>query len=275
MNEKTSFVSGNNFSNHSKAFGTIVELPVADIQIAKYQKALNKERARKIAESFDINRMRPIDVSYRNGKYFCFDGQHRVNAYALMGKKTVPCIIHFDLTYEQEAMLFAQQQENVGAVLAHHKWNALVEAKDEVTMDIVKIARTHGFTIRKGNTSNRNINCVKVLQDMYADLGELSFATVLKTVADAWNYMEKSTDHHILEGIFLFVKTYRNEPRFSYNQLTSRLSEISPKQLLRTARDRFEIRGDARRVAVEILKMYNKGRTGNRMPKDKLGIDKY
>ena len=50
MSKKISFVSGNNFSNRSKAFGTIVEIPVADIQIAKYQKALNKERARKIAE---------------------------------------------------------------------------------------------------------------------------------------------------------------------------------------------------------------------------------
>ena len=275
MSEKTSFVSGNNFSNRSKAFGTIVELPVADIQIAKYQKALNKERARKIAESFDINRMRPIDVSYRNGKYFCFDGQHRVNAYALMGKKTVPCIIHFDLTYEQEAMLFAQQQENVGAVLAHHKWNALVEAKDKDTMEICNIARQHGFTIRKGNTKARNFNCVKVLQDMYVNLGDLAFSTVLKTIADAWNYMDKSTDHHILEGIYLFVKTYRNEPRFSYTQLASRLAEVSPKLLLRNARNRLELRGDARRVAVEILKMYNKGRTGNRMPKAKLGIDKY
>lgn len=259
----------------AKSFGAIIELPVLDINIGKYQKALNKERAKKIADNFDIDRMRPIDVSYRDGKFWCFDGQHRTYAYRLMGKRTVPCIIHYNLSYEHEAMLFAQQQENVGSVLAHHKWNALVEAKDEITMDIVNIARTQGFTIRKSSTSKHNINCVKVLQDMYAELGELAFATVLKVVADAWNYMEKSTDHHILEGIFLFVKTYRNEPRFSYDQLTSRLSEISPKQLLRTARDRFEIRGDARRVAVEVLKMYNKGRTGNRMPKDKLGITKY
>ena len=261
--------------NHVKAFGAIIELPVSEILIGKYQKALNKERAKKIADNFDINRMRPIDVSYRGGKYYCFDGQHRVNAYSIMGRKTVPCIVHYNLTYEQEAMLFAQQQENVGAVLAHHKWNALVEAKDKDTIDICNIAREQGFTIRKGSTGKRNINCVKVLQDMYAALGDLAFATVLKTVADAWNYMDKSTDHHILEGIFLFVKTYRNEPRFSYEQLTSRLSEISPKMLLIHARDRIEIRGDARRVAVEVLKMYNKGRTGNRMPKEKLGISKY
>lgn len=265
--------NNSNYANNNKSFGAIIELPISKIEIAKYQKALNVDRVKKIAASFDINRMRPIDVSYRNGRYWCFDGQHRVSAYHIMGKHTVPCIIHYDLTYEQEAMLFAQQQDNVGSVLAHHKWNALVEAKDNVTMDIVNIAKTWGFTIRKGNGS-RNINCVKVLQDIYSDLGDLTFATIMKTISEAWNYMDKSTDHNVINGLYLFVKTYRDEPKFSYTQLTSRLSEVSPKHLLRNARDRFDIRGDARRVAVEILKLYNKGRTGNRMPKEKLGIAK-
>lgn len=257
--------------NPTKSFGAIIELPVVDIKIGKYQKALNKERAKKIADSFDIDRMRPIDVSYRDGKFWCFDGQHRTYAYRLMGKRTVPCIIHYNLSYEHEAMLFAQQQENVGSVLAHHKWNALVEAKDKDTMDICDIARVQGFTIRK-SASKRNINCVKVLQDIYFDLGDTTLATILRTVATAWNFMDKSTDHHILGGLYLFVKTYRDEPKFNYERLTSRLSEIGPKQLLRDAREHYNIRGDSRRVAYQILTMYNKGRTGGRMSKEKLVV---
>lgn len=256
----------------ASSFSAIIELPVSKIETGKYQKALNKARVRRIADTFNIDRMRPIDVSYRNGRYWCFDGQHRLDAYKLLGKSTIPCIIHYNLSYEDEALLFAHQQDNVGAVQAHHKWNALVEAKDDATLEIVSIAKGQGFTIRKGNTSAHNINCVKVLQDIYADLGALPFATILKTIATAWGYMDKSTDHNIIGGIYLFVKTYRNDPKFSYERLTSRLSEVGPSLLLRSARENYGIHGDTRKVACQILKLYNKGRSSGRMNGIRLGI---
>lgn len=256
--------------NKSSSFTKIVEIPILKINIGKYQKQLNMARCKKIADEFDINRMRPIEVSFRNGKYWCFDGQHRINAYKLMGKNTIPCIIHLDLTYEDEAYLFARQQENVGAVQAHHRWNALVEAKDQYVLDIVAIAKAQGFTILHKNNKPNNIKCVKAIQTYYNDLGELAFASGLRVIAQAWEFSAKSTDHDIISGLYLFSKAYKGI--FDYSRLTDRLSLISPTTLLRNAKDNFSVQGDARKVAVEILRQYNKGSRAKRLPPSNLGV---
>lgn len=62
-----------------------MELPVTQIEIPPYQRSANVVRVKKIATAFEENRMRPIDVSLRDGKYYCYDGQHRLLAYKMMG----------------------------------------------------------------------------------------------------------------------------------------------------------------------------------------------
>ena len=257
-------VKADDASNGS--IGMLVDFPVEQIKIAAYQKNLNLERAHKIAEQFDIDRMRPIELSFRGGSYWCFDGQHRVNAYKIKGFRTIPAIIHFNLTYEQEAYLFARQQDNVGAIAIKHKWNALVEANDPETMDIVKICNDWGFTVLAKNNRGNNIKCVKLLRDFYREFGENVLATLLYTIGNAWEYKTHSTDHAILGGMYLLIKTYR-EKGFNFNRLGDRLAETTPNLILRDMEDEFHaIRGEQRRAAMQILKLYNKGlRSSQRM----------
>lgn len=158
---------GSNPKNNLGSIGQVVDLPLLELDIAAYQKSLDIKRVEKIVKKFDINRMRPIDASFRDGKYYVFDGQHRANAYYLMGYTHIPAIIHRGLSYEDEAYLFARQQDEVGSVTLNHKWNALVEAKDAEAMDIVKQCKEFGFTILAKNNKGNNIKCIKTLIDIY------------------------------------------------------------------------------------------------------------
>ena len=88
------------------------EIPISSVSYAAYQRKPDAERIRRIAKKFAIDRMRPVDVSYRDGKYWCFDGQHRVEAYKLMGRKTVPAVIHYGLDYEKEAAFLSKMHKN-------------------------------------------------------------------------------------------------------------------------------------------------------------------
>jgi len=242
--------------------GMLVDIPVTQIQLGKYQKKLSMDRVRKIADSFDINRMRPIEVSYRDGKYYCFDGQHRVNVYLLKGWRSIPAIIHYGLTYEDEAYLFARQQENVGAVNVNHKWNALVEAKDPETMEIVKICKDWGFVVLGHTHKGNNIKCVKLLRDFYRDLGDTLLATTLYTIGSAWDYMPHSADNAIIGGLFLLIKTYK-EDGLNFKRLGDKLAETTPKLILRDMEDKYHsVRGEQRRAAHQILSIYNKGAKG-------------
>lgn len=233
-------------------------LPLSVLNIGKYQKDLNIERVKRIVEKFDIHRMRPIEVSYRDDEYWVFDGQHRANAYYLMGLTEIPAVIHKGLTYQDEAYLFARQQEDVGSVNTNHKWNALVEAKDPEAMEIIKLCKDWGFAILQHNNKGNNIKCVKTLQDLYRELGPEKLGTILMCIKNAWMYMDHSTDVAIVAGIARLVKAFPD--KFNFKRLETALSSTTPKLILRDMEDKHHsVRGESRRAAYQILDLYNKG----------------
>lgn len=253
--EKTLEV-GMNPSNNLGSIGQVVDIPLDKLEIGAYQKELSIPRIEKIVSKFDINRMRPIDVSLRDGKYYVFDGQHRANAYYLMGYTHIPAIVHYGLTYEQEAYLFARQQEEVGSVNANHKWNALVQAKDEETMEIVKHCADYGFTILAKNNKGNNFKCVKTLRDLFHSVDVQTFRTIMRCISEAWGYLDRSTDVAILDGIGRLAKTFNC---INYNRLSFALAKTTPKILLRDMEDKHHaVRGESRRAAYQIIDLYNK-----------------
>ena len=63
--------AGMDAKNQLGHIGLIQNLSLDDLEIGAYQKNLDINRVRKIVSKFDINRMRPIDVSFRDGHYHC------------------------------------------------------------------------------------------------------------------------------------------------------------------------------------------------------------
>lgn len=231
-------------------------IPLTELDFADYQRTPSPARIRAIAEKFDIHRMAPIDVSFRDGKYWVINGQHRANAYYLLGFTRIPCIVHRGLTYEQEAYLFAHQSDEVGAINFNHKWNALREAGDVQISEIIKMCKTWGFTVLERNNKGNNIKCVKTLSDLYKEFGPAKLGTILLCIKNAWDYLPHSADKPIIGGIALLVRTY---PQFDFNRLTKVLSGTTPKLILRDMEDRHHgVRGESRRAAYQILDLYNK-----------------
>lgn len=264
---------GNLESNKRGYIGEMVKLNLIDLEFADYQKDLSVPRVQKIVDKFDINRMRPIDVSYRDGKFYVFDGQHRANAYFFMGYTEIPAIVHYGLTYEDEAYLFARQQEEVGAINSNHKWKALSEAKDPETMNIIRLCKDWGFTVLAKNSHGNNIKCVKTLRNLYNEFGPQKVGTILMCIKDAWNYMDHSVDKPILEGIAKLVKTYPDQ--FDYNRLVKVLSNTTPKLILRDMEDRHHgVRGESRRAAYQIADLYNKSMKLRRNKLDIMQLDR-
>lgn len=263
----------NRFTNRKLEDMNVRNLDISVIKIGKYQKALNKARATAIAATYDPHRMRPIEVSYRDGAFYCFDGQTRIAAYKLMGKTKIPAIIHEDLNYEAEARLFASQQDNVGSVLSSHKWNALVEAKDHATLKTIEIALKNGFRISAASSA-RTIAAVKTLQDIVLDDGFDMLDEVLSVIGEAWNNQEvyckakklsiAPTNVAIINGVYLFLKAYRNSSIYDRKRLVAVLAATKPTAIMSRAND--SRKGCvATRVAAAILEIYNQNLKKNRL----------
>ena len=69
---------------------------------AEYQRLLRMGKVAKIAANFSEYIANEPKVSYRDGRYFVFDGQNTIEA-----RKT--CNVFYGLSKEHEALLFAVQ----------------------------------------------------------------------------------------------------------------------------------------------------------------------
>ena len=78
----------------------------ANIKAGLYQRALDTKKIERIVASFDERIANEPKVSFRNGSYYVFDGQHTIVARKkLNGNKDlfVLCKVYEDMTEEDEA----------------------------------------------------------------------------------------------------------------------------------------------------------------------------
>lgn len=73
-----------------------------------YQRPVNPKEVERLIQEWDERLLDPITVSFRDGKFYVVDGQHRISAMREMNGGRgimVNCKVYNGLTYEQEADL--------------------------------------------------------------------------------------------------------------------------------------------------------------------------
>ena len=91
----------------------LMEVNSHDLEIPEvYQRRLNTNRVARIVAGFDERIANEPKVSFRDGRYFVFDGQHTVSARKKMNNNTdlpILCKVYYGMTELDEALLFALQ----------------------------------------------------------------------------------------------------------------------------------------------------------------------
>lgn len=194
----------------------IMDLNTKDlISSQEYQRNIDQKRISYIVSNFDPHKFGVIKVSFRDGKYYVYDGQHRIAALKVLHDNrddVVKCEVHNGLTYEDEAKYFAEQylgSKNVGIV---YRWKALYEAKEEPVYSIVNSVRAIGIDVKftKVKAANRII-AFKQLNDMWAKLGAEKTLKILTLLKKVWETDENAFDGNIILGMREFFSVYMNE----------------------------------------------------------------
>ena len=84
----------------------------ADIDTTTYQRKIQKKKVDRIVAEFNERIANEPKLSYRDGMYYVFDSQHTIAARKQLnnGKDlNIVCKVFYDLTEEEEALLFAAQ----------------------------------------------------------------------------------------------------------------------------------------------------------------------
>lgn len=103
------------------------------IPCAEYQRVLHVEKVAHIAENFSEYIANEPKVSYRDGRFYVFDGQNTVEARRTCngGKDvTIRCKVFYGLTKEDEATLFAIQTGNATCLTAGERLRANLVAEN-------------------------------------------------------------------------------------------------------------------------------------------------
>lgn len=235
-----------------------------------YQRLLDFSRVKRIVSNFNPNLINPIKVSYRDGKYFVFDGQHTLKSLMTKngGDLMVDCKVYYGMTYEDEARLFSEQNGLCRGVESGQKLLALYEAKDIDVVDFKETVEGCGIACsfkRMGGATRNAIGCYKSVFDIYSKYGKSHLQEVLKTILEVWNGEGESLRKEVIIGMDVFIRTYKGE--YNKASLVKRLSSVSPITLCRDA-NAF-VTGGNKRYARIILQYYNKGTSANRL-EDKL-----
>lgn len=224
-----------------------------------YQRPLDTARVKKIVSNYNPNLVNLIKVSFRDGKYWIFDGQHTWKALILRnGNNDLPveCKVFYGLTREDEARLFAEQFGLSKPVKTAQRFLSLYVAGDVDVVSFKGCVEETGLkcVFRKANGDGYLI-CYKNAFDIFMKYGESHLKEVLRIAVEAWNGRQESLRREIISGIDIFVRTYKSNDKYSRDQFVKKLSGVSPLEIIRDGK--VSRVGGNKRFARQMLFHYN------------------
>jgi hypothetical protein len=178
-----------------------------------YQRLLSKAHVKKTAENFNPYQINPVKVSRRDGKNYVVNGQHTIEVIALVSgsrETSVWCMVYDNLSYEEEAEIFATQQKYTRSLSSYDIFNAEVEAGNEESITIKSIVEGYNMTL-SNNQAPGTICAVATLESIYESYGYSILDTTLGLCIATWQGEKNSLSSCILKAVALLLVAFSGE----------------------------------------------------------------
>ena len=180
-----------------------------------YQRALHPARVARIAKEFDERVANEPKISFRDGHYYVMDGQNTIAARKFLNggdDLQIRCKVYFNMTEQEEALLFAQQTGISERLSAGQKLRALIFAGEPAAVafqQATELAGVH-LSFEEGRGKQR-ISCIATAYHEFIRLGPELYIESLDVLLNAWNGEPDSMSSANLLGICRFVELYHSE----------------------------------------------------------------
>lgn len=251
-----------------KAFETkFMDLDSRQIRVdTTYQRPVSDAEIKTIIKNWNPNIQREPHVSFREGKYWVFDGQHTILSLVAKNKGkpvTVRCKVFYGMTQLDEAELFLLQDGNSRDVTPMQQLKTRYNMGDPKIVSLVHAVEGAGIKmIWSGGAKDNGVVCARSLERAYDTLGAIPFASMMKTITKAWDGDKVGLSGQMVDGMAVFYKKYYG--MFNEKSLITRLSNVKPSRIKSEIDGKF---GDGKqKIAEIILEIYNKKCTVNKLP---------
>jgi len=229
-----------------------------------YQRPLQSDEVKEIIAQFSPYLLNEPKVSFRNGKYYVFDGQHTIISLLEMneGKHiAIRCKVYYGMTEQEEAKLFSMQTGAGRKLSPADKIRAELHARDIETMNFRDATLKTGVSFENSGESNScSLRCINTARAEYERVGEKIYTEALDVMVEAWTGCRSAFKADVLKAVVAFVKEYSG--KYSRERLISRLKTEDPENIYRAIRSDFDTPVELRYVA-PIVKIYNGNSTLN------------
>lgn len=235
-----------------------------------YQRPVNPKEVERLIREWDERLLDPIIVSFRDGKFYVVDGQHRIVAMRQMngGKGVmVNCKVYSGLTYEQEADLCYKLDKAKKRLSLSQSTNALVESgTDAEAVEIRRLLEGCGYAWALGKKAGKQneIVATRAVFNAYRFLGRSAFTRLFSIMRATWDGDTRSLTAVMISGMALFLKTYETE--LDDRAFIKRLSAVDPDEIIRRGKGDFSTGNTALRYARVILEKFNGQRGSKKLP---------
>lgn len=204
-----------------------------------YQRRINMEFVKECIANFDPNKVEPVHVSYRDGKYYVMDGQHTILILeGVNGNKPVDinCIVHKGMTYTDESDWTDDQYEKKHPHTYNERAVARFEAGRKLPCEIaLKVKNVGGrLPYDKSAKIGMKIGAVKKVTNLYQKDSDHTILAI-KCLIEAYKGRESTIPADIIAGTMEFLRLYDNQILTS--RLVQALSKYTPQLLTNTAKN--------------------------------------
>lgn len=227
------------------------------IPCIEYQRMLRMEKVSQIAENFSEYIANEPKVSFRDGRFYIFDGQNTVEARRTCnGGMELPirCKVFYGLAKEDEATLFAIQTGNATCLTAGERLRANLVAENPDAIYFVGITSNAGVEFAyDGIRAPWKIYCIETAYELYKQYGCECYVEMLRIINEAWKGNVDAYLAGVIRGVARFISVYEGE--YSRERLVQQLARTHPKTITQLAQK--DTGSSANRHMRQILRIYN------------------
>lgn len=224
----------------------------------EYQRRLRPERVSRIVAKFDEHIANEPKVSFRDGYYYVFDGQHTIAARKKMnGGRDLPirCKVYRGLTESDEALLFAQQTGESAKLTASAQLRAMVYGGDPQATAFLHATEAVGLHLGFDQSrGSKRIVCINTAFSEFKRIGAEMYKEALSIILAAWNGHPDSLRAETIQGVISFVELYHGE--YDKTRLIKQLHKTDPVSVYRSGRTDINLPGN-RKYLNQVYRIYN------------------
>ena len=224
-----------------------------------YQRKFTNARAQKIAKEFDERIANPPKVSFRDGKFYVFDGQHTIAARILLNRGAhlpILCKVYFGMTQEEEALLFAQQTGISAKLSAGARLRAEIYGNLPSALAFKEATESVGLQIDYDQDRGKNrMGCVATARRIYAAIGPERYKEAMSILVQAWDGAPDSFRAENVVSIGWFVDLYYKE--YNRDRLLAQLRKVDPLAIYRSGKASGLSLAGYKKYLYQVLQIYN------------------